>query len=312
MWGLEGKRFWLVLAVFVIGLAAIICYRGLPDTVYGALVALGGVILTTLHSGAMRQADLNSTVLLKKIEREMGLRREVFLPAFEGATSALNAIAALLESSKARDEISGEFAAGITSFSKAMLVAAPPTVAGIQRLAGALNLTWNECNAHRVVLDQIRDHYKAIERERELEIELRQTAIKQRQIVQMQRNADIQSDMRAFVSIRAHEERIAALNAQLVAVTLERDTRYVSALKPLIKRLAEIRPLFPPVLAELRREMELPFDESAFAKAQEALTSEVLEIVGRRVAEAEQRLAAQREQVTGPAQVANEATPKTQ
>lgn len=296
MWGLEGRRFWLVLVVFVAGLAAIICYRGLPDAVYGALVALGGAILATLHSGAMRQVDLNSTVLQKKIEREMGLRREVFLPAFEGATRAINALGMVLEGGKPRDEIAADFAAGHSSLTKAMLVATPPTIAGIQRLVGALSLTWSESIGHRVVLDQIQDRCKSIERERELEIELRQTAIKHLQTVHVQPNVNAVTSQRAVEAIQAHEQRIAGMNANLDAVMTERSTYYLNALKPLVKRLAEIRPLFPPVLAELRKEMELPFDEAAFAKAQESITGEIRSALEARIAEAERSLLARRAQ----------------
>ncbi len=300
MWGPEGKRFWLVLAFFAVGLGVAVCYRGLPDAVYGALVALGGVVLTTLHSGAMRQADLNNTTAQKKTEREMGLRRDVFLPAYDGATRALNAIAGLLESSKSREDLSADYAAGLAGLSKAMLVAEPATIAGVQRLAGALGLTWNECNANRIVLDQIGARFKAIERDRELEIDLRQTAIKHWQSVQVQPNVNIQAGERAIQAIQTHEQRIAGLNAQLVAVTLERDARYLEALKPLVKRLAVIRPLFPPVLAALRREMDLPFDEQAFSTAQEKLTAEAMEIVEKRIAEGEQRLASIRAQQNAP------------
>ncbi|MBA9878605.1 hypothetical protein DEE77_26285 [Ralstonia pickettii] len=296
MWGLEGKRFWLVLMAFAAGLVAVIFYRGLPDAVYGALVALGGVILTTLHSGAMRQADLNSTVLQKRIEREMGLRRDVFLPAFEGATRAINALSMVLESGKPRDEIAADFAAGHSSLTKAMLVATPPTIAGIQRLVGALSLAWSESIGHRVVLGQIQDRCKAIERERELEFELRQTMIKHLQTVHVQPNVNAVASQRAVEVIQAHDQRIAGMNAKLDVVMTERSTYYLNALKPLVKRLAEIRPLFPPVLAELRKEMELPFDEATFAKDQESIAGEIRCALERRIAEAEQYLSARRAQ----------------
>ena len=292
MWGLEGKRFWFVLGLFVVALGFLIFCRGMPDAVYGALVALGGVILTTLHGGAMRQADLDNTVLQKKIEREMALRREVFLPAFEGATRAMGAVGMVLESGKQRDEISAAFADGITALTKAMLVASPPTIGRIQALAGELSFVWSETVSHRVVIDQIANRAIGVERERDLEIELRQTAIKHLQSIHVQSNSDTDAGRRAGETIRAHEERIAAMNAKLDELSVERDTLYLNGVKPLIDRLSDLRPLFPPVLAELRKEMELPFDQSAFAEAQEAITTKIVDAVQSRIAEAEQRLAA--------------------
>ncbi|WP_343620325.1 hypothetical protein [Ralstonia sp.] len=292
MWGLEGKRFWWLLAIFVVGLAALICYRGLPDTVYGALVALGGVILTTLHGGAMRKADLDNTVLQKRTEREMALRREVFLPAFEGATRALNAIGLLLDSGKQREDISSAFADGIAALTKAMLVASPPTIARIQSLAGELSFVWSETVGHRVILDQIAHRAKGVERERDLEIELRQTAIKHLQSIHVQSNSNSEAGRRAHEAIQAHEQRIAAMNAKLDEFGIERDRLYLNGLKPLINRLSDLRPMFPPVLAELRKEMELPFEQEAFAKAQEAITTKILVALQSRITEAEQRLAA--------------------
>jgi hypothetical protein len=216
----------------------------------------------------------------------------VFLPAFEGATRALNAVSMLLESRKQRDEISTVFADGVTALTKAMLVASPATIARIQSLAGQLNFVWSETVGHRVVLEQITNRAMAVERERDLEIELRQTAIKHLQSIHVQSNSNTEAGQRAVETIKAHEQRIVAMNAKLDEFSIERDTLYLDGLKPLIGRLSELRPLFPPVLAELRNEMELPFDVAAFAKAQEAATTKIVGALQTRIAEAEQRLAA--------------------
>lgn len=106
--------------------------RRVPDVVWAALIAAGVAFLTTTlsnrNSRRQLKMQLDSNALRQKEEREMALRRDVYLPAAEAITRANSLLGLLSNVDSDHLSIGRQLTANLATLSKVQLVASDATV----------------------------------------------------------------------------------------------------------------------------------------------------------------------------------------
>ena len=109
--------------------------------VAGSFFSLGGVVLSNRNSARNLETQLTNDRLVKKIEREMSLRKDVYLDASEAISAGMIAIARFGNLAVSGDELSADFVKRSPSLAKLNVVADVETMRRVSAVMGVLNST---------------------------------------------------------------------------------------------------------------------------------------------------------------------------
>ncbi|MFZ1802506.1 MAG: hypothetical protein WAU05_01170, partial [Nitrospira sp.] len=128
---------------------AIADYAGV---ILGGLTALGGVMLTNRAHAQRLKEQFAHEREVKNREREMSLRKEVYLDAIEAVTARFIAIGHFSNLEIKDDKILEEYRRKALSLGKIIIIAKVETVGAISNLAGELEATFLRLTAKRLPL----------------------------------------------------------------------------------------------------------------------------------------------------------------
>jgi hypothetical protein len=242
--------------------------HGIPDVVWAALIAAGIAFLSNFlsnrNSRKQLQMQLDATAQREKIEREMALRRDVYLPAIEAITRAQAMLGRLTDINVDQVELGAQLTTDLATISKVHLIASDATIRALMVYTKTLMPAFMELIALRTAL-LIRKH----------SIGLAQTYMdasmaEHRRLIQLMKELNIagNSDRDAMDRLKRqaqHELEFFNTQAKKQAEMAEQQNVDVFAL---IRRLSElmgpISATIPDALVSARRELDLPLDEAAF------------------------------------------------
>lgn len=239
-----------------------------PDVVWAALIAASVAFFTTTlsnrNSRKQLQMQLDATARREKIEREMALRRDVYLPAAEAITRAHAALGRLTDVNVDHAEFGLQMVADLAAISKAQLIASDSTVQALMAYTNALMPAY---------LDLLKSRVPLIIRKNAIELE--QTYIdaaltEHRRLVQLMKEYNLSGS-----SDRAPLERLDRQCKNELEVFQSHVDKQAAhwqeqraAVYALVKKLAElmgpISAAIPDAMLSARRDLDLPIDEAAY------------------------------------------------
>lgn len=245
---------------------AIADYAGV---ILGGLTALGGVMLTNRAHAQRLKEQFAHEREVKNREREMSLRKEVYLDAIEAVTARFIAIGHFSDLEIKDDKILEEYRRKAPSLAKISIIAKAETVGAISNLAGELEATFLRLTAKRFPLlfqSQEIVGCRALvdgflkEQTRALEL------MKQHNLdgPRDQQKLKVLQDQFDFESRRIEETLKKA--DDLAALLLRKQLKFMEESFEESMRLSR---LMVPVIVLVRKELELPIDESAYSKISE-------------------------------------------
>lgn len=255
--------------------------------VVGSFFSIGGVALTNRASDRRLRAQFEHERKLKTKDREMALRKEVYLDAAEAIAAGMNAISRFANLDIPHDQITSAYVQKAPAISKIHVIAQTETVQALAAFTGQLGSLFLTLFAQRYELqksknlvaitdNQIAEFGK--ERDRILEM------IKQHNI------EGIVDDRRWEVlqnSFEFEQKRVAdgiARREELLGILHPKQLEFM---RDCVAHSARLSQLLIPVLAAVRRELELPLDvhayrqvaETALANQQEAINAFVQKVM---------------------------------
>lgn len=262
----------------------------IPATFWGVVIgsffSLGGVVLANRASDRRLQAQLDHDRQLKTRERDLSLRKDVYLAAAEAVTAGFNAVARLADLNIPYEKLTEQYQNKASSIAKVSVIAKEETVKAFERFTNELGGTFLRLSVKRYPLTAqqqkiaiLRDQLKHFESERDRMVELMEQhnldgPVDQRRWDQIQKKFDFEQDR-----IKKTLEEITTLGKELYSRQLEYTRECVS-------ESMNLRKLLVPALIAVRRELELPIDEASYlriveesAVRQEANLREFLENV---------------------------------
>ncbi|WP_434667998.1 hypothetical protein P5W99_36555 [Paraburkholderia sp. A3BS-1L] len=259
---------------------------GLPATVFGnvvsgvvgSVITLFGVLLSNWHNRRLKRDELGHAAAQRDREREMALRRDVFLPAVEAGLVMQSSIGAVTNLEMSVATVVERFQASNATFAKVAVVGAQETVTACQQLSAGLGGAFTDLSLQRGTLQQYQNRLAELDRYIAIHEGLRDSWIKVQQdlVAKGEKNAEI------WTAARGHfTQHVSEINKALTErgnVIQSRDLKQLEVHEMLAKQLELLSPLFPPALFAMRRELQLPLDEQSFLERHMDLRAQQLAV----------------------------------
>lgn len=232
--------------------------------VFGSLLSLGGITLTNRASDRRLSAQFEHERIQKTKEREMALRKEVFLAAAEAVAAGMNAVSRFGNLDLPNEQITGDYIEKSPAIAKVHVIAKPETIQSMVSFTGELGALFlrlfakrfelmSKKNAIALIDSQVADFGK--ERDRVLEM------IKQHNIegIVDDRRWNVLQGNFEFEQRRINEEL--ARRAEVVGSL---QPKHLEFMRECVHHSAELSKHLVPVLSAVRAELELPFDGQSY------------------------------------------------
>jgi len=235
--------------------------------VVGSFFSIGGVAMTNRASDMRLRAQFEHERESKTKDREMALRKEVFLSAAEAVAAGINSIGRFANFDIPNDQVTQSYVEKAPAISKVHVIALTETILPLAQFTSHLGALYmelfaqrhelmNEKSAIALIDNQVAQFGK--ERDRILEM------IKQHNIegVVDQRRWERLQDNFEFEQKRINEWL--AHRGQLAEAL---QPRHLEFMRQCLSHTEQLGKMLIPVLTAVRLELELPLDEAAYRQA---------------------------------------------
>ncbi len=249
---------------------AIVCRLAVvPGTFWGVLAGsfftLLGIWLTNKATDRRQERQLTSDRDLKNRERELALRKDIYLGVMEAITAGLNGIPKFSNLDLTVDAVMADFTTKSAAITKYHAVAKVPTHRAISNLTNYIATTILQLSEARAPLERIKsdvsfadDQIRRISKEADRWLEE----------IKIENLAPVRDEPR----MKKIKDNFEFEQGRVDKLIKEQDRRNqeLSKLVPvffnaIIGALAGAQRLLPPVIVEIRRELEIATDEAAYS-----------------------------------------------
>jgi hypothetical protein len=242
--------------------------ESIPSTFWGVVVGafftILGVAYSNWRSDVRQRSQFDHEHQIKTKEREMALRKEVYLAAAEAVTTGLNLISRLSNLDLTDEEITKPYADQIKAVHKVYVIGESETVQSFLRFTGELAATSLKLFPRRLELTQEKNQISLLDKQIE-DFGKERDSFLQKMI---QHNIDLSSDQRKWAVLETNYKYF----ADQIDESLSRRKELASALfskrldfmRDCLREENRVSAVVEPMLSAVRAELELPFDEEAY------------------------------------------------
>ncbi|MEK6801916.1 MAG: hypothetical protein AABZ34_04520 [Nitrospirota bacterium] len=223
--------------------------------------ALGGVILTNRAHDLRLQMQLAHDRELKNRDREMSLRKEVYLAAAEAISAGLMAVGRFANLEITHDKLTEDYQSKAASLAKINVVAKETTMRAVSMFSSELGATFLRLFVKRFPL--IRQMQETAFLKGQIEAGLKEQTrilelIKQYNLDEIKDQGKWDWLQKSFDFERRHFEETAKKAGKLEATLYPNQLKFMEECAEETVRIAR---LLAPVIVSVRKELELPIDE---------------------------------------------------
>lgn len=245
----------------------------IPNVVWAAVIAslltLGGVFLTNRGTYKRLIKQLEHESAQKDRDRNMGLRRQVYLDAAEAITENHLILMKIPNLGISDLELSEKFSKSAATISKVYAIGSSKTVKSVSELTSIIGSKYLLFIAERIPL---------VQRKHEIDIQnelIMKASAERDQMIEIMKNVNLQGiqDDRlmgvAERNFKFQQEQVTKLldkRNQLIEINGEEQIQL--AMK-CFQASREVSEYFTPAISSVREEMDIPFDEDAYRTAME-------------------------------------------
>ena len=237
--------------------------------VVGSFFTLGGVFLTNRANDRRLRAQLDHDRILKSRERELSLRRDIYLTAVEAVAAGLSSTARFANLSIPDDKLVDRYLEKSSAIAKAHVIARENTIKALANLVSEMGATYLRLFVRRYPLvaqkqriELISNQMNAFSKERDRMLELMKLF-----------NIDGLNDKRRWDviqdSFKFEQDRITKSLQEHKVMSADLRAKQLEFLKECLAENAKLSGLMVPALVAIREELELPVDEIAYRQIME-------------------------------------------
>lgn len=252
-------------------------FSQIPATFWGVVVgsvfSLGGVIASNRANDMRLKRQLENDRDLKAKERELSIKKEVFLSAAEAMSAGIAMLGTYSNLEKSGEELIANYTSKSPAISKAHVIANESTIAALNKLTSELAASILHLSVKRNVLLNKKQEVQMLEKlsngawtERDRYLEM----IKQYNIagVPDARKWDVLQ-----TSFTDEQKRAGDLSRKRSELFGQLCQQHAEFAKDCTKEVLKISKIVVPVLVEIRRELELPIDHANYAVMADAVAT---------------------------------------
>ena len=235
--------------------------------IVGSFLTIIGVVLTNMSNTKRLRIQHEHEVKLRNKERDLNMRREIFMDAMEAISAGITAISRFSELSETPETLMQSYSKLTSKLGKVTIVGQNETIEALANFQLEINGAFLRMSAKREKFDRLLQSSQSIETEiktlNEKIGELNEKVTRAKLNQENQLNHRFQSEIKQLQDElskkKSLEEEIGGQLYQTVAELVKTSMAEVSALNKLIV----------PLISLMRSELELPFNEEHFAQITE-------------------------------------------
>lgn len=234
--------------------------------VIGAFFSILGVALTNRASEKRLFAQFEHESKSKSKEREMSLRKEVFLSAAEAVSSGIDVIGRFANFDIPNGEVTQPYLDKLPSISKVHVIAKTETVLAATRFTSRLGGLFIELFAQR---HQLMIQMNEV---RMLDNQITQFGKERDKCLELMKQFNIEglTDQRRWDVLRQNfefeQKRIDGFLNNRAKLATDLQPKHLEFMRQCVSHARELGMMVTPLLAAVREELELPIDISAYSQ----------------------------------------------
>ena len=138
------------------------------NTLFGSFITLIGITLTNRANDRRLQAQLSHERELRKKERELSLRKDIYLAAAEAIATGINTIGQFTNMEVPIEKITETYGEKSPSIAKVYIAAEEETVKAIVHLMSELEASYLQLIAKRIPLEQQKNQLAILKQQTEI------------------------------------------------------------------------------------------------------------------------------------------------
>jgi hypothetical protein len=232
--------------------------------VFGAFFSLGGVILTNRANDRRLRAQLSHERELRKKDREMSLRKDIYLAAAEAISTGITAIGQFVNMEIPNDKLTEAYVEKSPSIAKVHVIAGEETIKALAPLLSELGAAYLQLLAKRIPLALQKNQITILERqmenfgkERDRMVEL----MKQLTLDGVFEPGPWENIQKIYEFEKSRVDETVKQHSALTADLFEKQSAYATEC---IAETTRLNQLVVPALVAARRELELPISEHTY------------------------------------------------
>lgn len=233
--------------------------------VLSAAIGLWGVNRTNKAHEQRLRAQFEKDDDRKRVEREMDLRKSVYLEVAEAIQAGLLMISRYSDINLSQEELTAELNSKRHGFAKANLIAKPALLQQLMKFNTALVACVLKLSLNRQNLINIKDRLVGIGTEINKHLAERESAlsaVKATQLNGTHNQSQIEALNRIFNWTQTEIDRLTAEQSQLQAVYRG---KWLDLVRQSREATVSLNALLAPLVTAARAELEIPIDEKAYA-----------------------------------------------
>ena len=242
--------------------------ESIPPAFYGVLIGslltIIGVTLTNISNTKRLRIQHEHEVALRSKERDLNMRREVYMDAMEAISAGITAISRFSELSETPEALMQSYSSLSSKLGKVTIVGQNATIEALANFQLEVNGAFLRMSAKRDKFDKQLRHSQAVEAEIEklndklnqLTTQFTQAKVNQDHDLSHRYQAEIDALHKDLTDLQEQERNIGNQLMHTIAKLVQTSMTEVSALNKLLV----------PLISLMRKELELPFNSEHFAQ----------------------------------------------
>ena len=245
----------------------------IPGTFWGVIIGsfftLLGIVLTNRAHDRRLQAQLAHERDLNNQEREMTLRKDIYLTAAEAVYAGLIAISRFPNFDIPIDKLTDSYIDKAPSIAKTNIVAKETTVNALSNFSVELNATFMRLFWKRMQLASHKQQFDLLKMQADITLKDHGQTLE----LVKQYNLAGQNDPHRFnllqQSLTFEQERFRQITQDADTLARTFDTKQLQYVEECTSEVIRLGRLLTPLLFSIRKELDLPIDEIEFLRIQE-------------------------------------------
>jgi primosomal protein N'' len=242
--------------------------ESIPPAFYGVLIGslltIIGVTLTNISNTKRLRIQHEHEVALRNKERDLNMRREVYMDAMEAISAGITAISRFSELSETPESLMQSYSSLSSKLGKVTIVGQNATIEALANFQLEVNGAFLRMSAKRDNFDKQLRHSQAVEAEIEkLNDKLNQLTT---QFTQAKVNQDYDLSQRYLAEIDALQNDLTNLQEQERDIGNQLMQTIAKLVQTSMAEVSALNKLLVPLISLMRTELELPFNSEHFSR----------------------------------------------
>jgi len=235
--------------------------------IIGSFLTIVGVVLTNSSNTKRLKLQHEHEVKLRNKERDLNMRREIFMDAMEAISAGITAISRFSELGETPESLMQSYSKLTSKLGKVTIVGQNETIEALATFQLEINGAFLRMSAKREKFDKLLQLAQSIEAEikthneviNELNEKVAQAKLNQENQLSNGFQSEIEQVQDELLKKKSEEEEVGGQLYQTV----------VDLVKTSMAEVSELNKLIVPLISLMRSELELPFNEEHFAQITE-------------------------------------------